>query len=364
MSSAEYRDSPPSPLAGSQTLYDPEKFPDFERLDNDDNLGLRSDGFERREERDRLLDGHDEKRPETVERPKTSSRMALAWMAINTLATIGIVFTNKAIFSDPSVKLVQLSFAAFHFTITWLTLWTISRPPLSLFTPRRASLSDILPLSIAMALNVILPNLSLAFSSVTFYQVARILLTPTVAALNYCLYGATLPQAAIFALIPTCLGVALTSYYDSLPAASASVTTTSPLGVFFAFAGIAASSLYTVWIGSYHRKLNMSSMQLLANQAPVAAFLLLYVIPFVDVFPDWAAVSGPRWFMMLLSGMFASIINISQFFIISQTGAVTSTVVGHVKTCAIVSLGWTMSGRVIMDKAIVGVIIALGGIIT
>lgn len=166
------------------------------------------------------------------------------------------------------------------------------------FTPRRASIRDLLPLSVAMCLNVILPNLSLAFSSVTFYQIARILLTPTVALMNFVLYKATLPRNAILALIPACLGVGMVSYYDSLPTSDSKIKTTSSLGVFFAFTGIFASSLYTVWIASYHRKLQMSSMQLLYNQAPIASFLLLYVIPFVDTFPDWMTVPGNRWLMI------------------------------------------------------------------
>jgi len=301
---------------------------------------------------------------------KTSFRTGLTWMAINTLATIGIVFTNKAIFSDSSLKLAQLSFAAFHFFITWLTLFVISRPAFAFFVPRRASVREILPLSLTMALNVTLPNLSLAFSSVTFYQLARILLTPTVAAMNFVLYRATLPRSAIFALVPACAGVAMVSYYDSLPATAntgnttATVTTTSPIGVIFALAGVFASSLYTVWIASYHRRLNMSSMQLLLNQAPVAAVTLLYVIPFVDVFPPaWAEVPTSRWVMILMSGVFASLINISQFFIVAQTGPVSSTVVGHVKTCTIVALGWIVSGRAVGDRSVLGVFVALGGII-
>lgn len=295
--------------------------------------------------------------------PPSSFRSALIWMVINTLATIGIVFTNKAIFSDPTLKLAQLTFAAFHFFITWLTLFTISRPRFAFFVPRRAAVRDILPLAVAMSLNVILPNLSLAFSSVTFYQVARILLTPTVAAMNFVLYRATLPRNAILSLIPACAGVGMVSYYDSLPTADSSVKTTTGLGVIFAFAGIFASSLYTVWIASYHRKLKMSSMQLLFNQAPVSAFMLLYVIPFVDTFPVWAEVPVNRWVMIMMSGLFASLINISQFFIIAQTGPVSSTVVGHVKTCTIVGLGWITSGRAIGDKSVLGVFVAIGGII-
>lgn len=237
---------------------------------------------------------------ETAAAPKASRLSSFAWMVVNTLATIGIVFTNKAIFSDSSLKLAQLTFAAFHFFVTWLTLYAISRPGLAFFEPRRASYRSIIPLSVAMSLNVILPNLSLAFSSVTFYQLARILLTPVVALLNFALYGARLPRNAVIALIPACVGVGLVSYYDSLPVDDANVKTTSGLGVIFAFTGILASSLYTVWIAYYHRKLAMSSMQLLFNQAPVSAFLLLYVIPFVDTFPNWSEVQLSRWALILM----------------------------------------------------------------
>jgi solute carrier family 35 protein E3 len=236
------------------------------------------------------------------EPPKTSMTAGIVWMAINTLSTVGIVFTNKNIFSDPQWKLCQLTFASFHFFVTFMTLYVLSRPSLAYFVPRRATVRDMIPLSVTMCLNVILPNLSLAFSSVTFYQIARILLTPTVAVMNFVLYRATLPRAAIVSLVPACLGVGMVSYYDSLPQADATIRTTSPLGVLFAFSGIFASSLYTVWIGSYHKKLNMSSMQLLFNQAPIASFMLLYVIPFVDTFPDWLHVPASRWFMILLVG--------------------------------------------------------------
>ncbi|KAK5629700.1 hypothetical protein RRF57_005415 [Xylaria bambusicola] len=169
---------------------------------------------------------------------------------------------------------------------------------------------------------------------------------------------------AIVALVPACVGVSVVSYYDSLPSDNANVKTTSSIGVIFAFCGIFASSLYTVWIKSYQRKLQISSMQLLFNQAPVSAFLLLYVIPFVDTFPTWSQVPFNRWLMILMSGMFAALINLSQFFIVGQTGPVSSTVVGHLKTCLIVALGWITSGRSAGDKSIVGVFVAVGGIIS
>lgn len=44
----------------------------------------------------------------------------------------------------------------------------------------------------------------------------------------------------------------------------------------------------------------MNSMQLLFNQAPLAAFMLLYVIPFVDTFPVWTEVPVNRWVMIMM----------------------------------------------------------------
>ncbi|KAI0971719.1 integral membrane protein [Xylaria arbuscula] len=324
----------------------------------DDGLGRRYEDEEAVLEKD----GMERHAPE----PQTQINVVRAsfWIVVNTLATIGIVFTNKAIFSDPSLKLAQLTFAAFHFFMTWLLLYTLSRPRFAYFAPRRTTIREVIPLSIAMSLNVILPNLSLAYSSITFYQVARILLTPTVATMDYFLYRTTLPGNAILALVPACAGVGVVSYFDSLPSENVNVKTTSSIGVTFAFSGIFASSLYTVWIKSYQRKLQISSMQLLLNQAPVSAFLLLYVIPFIDTFPTWSQVPLNRWLMILMSGMFAALINLSQFFIIGQTGPVSSTVVGHLKTCLIVALGWVTSGRSVGDKSIFGVLVAVGGIIS
>ncbi|KAM4068029.1 eamA-like transporter family protein [Hirsutella rhossiliensis] len=298
-----------------------------------------------------------------LEQSPPSSVKAVFWIVVNTLATVGIVFVNKAIFSDPSWKLCQLAFACFHFMATWLALFVLSRPRFAFFVPRHAPFRKLVPLAMAMCLNVVLPNLSLAFSSVTFYQVARILLTPVVAILNFVLYRATLPRMAIISLIPVCIGVGVVSYYDSLPASDATVKTTSSLGIVFAFSGIFASSLYTIWVGNYHTELKMSSMQLLYNQAPIASLLLVYAIPFCDTLPQWTAVPLSRWLMILLSGVFALLINISQFFIVAQAGAVSSTVVGHLKTCTIVVLGWIVSGRAIGDKSIIGIILAISGIV-
>ncbi|GAB7355743.1 hypothetical protein MBLNU459_g6433t1 [Dothideomycetes sp. NU459] len=288
------------------------------------------------------------------------SRKLMIWMTINIVATIAIVFINKYIFDDPSFRNAQLSFAAFHFFITFGTLHLVSLPRIAFFERRRARVLDALPLAAAMCLNVVLPNLSLAYSSVTFYQTVRVLLTPMVAIINYYLYKTAIPRQAAYTLVPVCIGVAMVTYYDVKPGAN--VTNTSSLGVFFAMSGVLASSIYTLWISYFHKKLEMTSVQLLHNQSLIGAICCMYFVPFVDTLPVLKEVSVGQWTALFLSGVCACLINLSQFVIIAGAGPVASTVVGHAKTLAIVTIGWTVSRRPVSDKSIVGVVVAIVGI--
>ncbi|CZT19258.1 related to integral membrane protein [Ramularia collo-cygni] len=285
--------------------------------------------------------------------------------AVNTVCTALIVFLNKRIFEDASLRHAQVGFAAFHFAITALLLYIISRPQINLFQAKKVDPILILPLALAMIPNVVLPNASLANSSVQFYQVARVLLTPCVAAINYFAYQDEISRKAALTLVPVCLGVAIVSYYDT-----ASTTTneaeekkTTPVGVMFALTGVVASSVYTVLIKSYHKKLDCESNQLLLNQAPLGVLVMLYIIPFSDDVTACKSTSLELWGLILLSGICACLINLSQYAIINEGGPVTSTVVGHFKTCFIVSIGWIVSKKSITDGSVLGVVMAVGGII-
>lgn len=103
-----------------------------------------------------------------------------------------------------------------------------------------------------------------------------------VAIINYIVSNSNMQPMAMLALVPTCLGVYHFSYYDSQSVEGVQVITTTPLDIIYAFLGIIASPLYTIWINTYQRRLQMDSMQLLYNQAPLASIILLYFIPFMD----------------------------------------------------------------------------------
>lgn len=207
---------------------------------------------------------------------------------------------NKRIFETESLRHAQVTFAAFHFIVTSALLYILSRPAISLFQAKRVSLIQIIPLALAMIFNVVLQNASLAYSTIQFYQIVRTLLTPCVAMLNYALHRITISARIALTLVPICLGVAVVSYFDTLADGVDDAKRTTMLGAAFAFSGVLASAVYTLWIVKYHKALECSSQQLLLNQAPVSVLLMMFIIPFSDNTTGWLEVTTPTWILICL----------------------------------------------------------------
>lgn len=207
---------------------------------------------------------------------------------------------NKAIFDDPAFRNCQCAFAAFHFFVTAFTLYVLSRPFFGLFVPMHLRIRTMLPLASAMCLNIVLMNVSLAISTITFYQIARILLTPATVLLNFLFYRKTIPRNATLSLIPMCIGVGIITYYEPKPGTGSKVASVGFVTVAVAVISVFASAVYTVWISYYQRKYDINGFQLLYNQAPIGGVMLLYVIPWTDKFPAFDIVPGHKWAMILL----------------------------------------------------------------
>ncbi|KAK5172142.1 uncharacterized protein LTR77_003780 [Saxophila tyrrhenica] len=242
----------------------------------------------------------EESHPSTPPKERTSLGPRF-WLSagINTGATAAIIFVNKHIFETQSLRHAQVTFAAFHFAVTSALLFLVSRPSIAMFSPKRVHILRILPLALGMIFNVVLPNASLAYSSIQFYQIMRVLVTPCVCALNFMLLGQATPRVAAATLVPVCVGVGFMSYFDTVPTGGAQTRGTTPLGVVFAFAGVFATAVYTVWIKKYHAALECTSMQLLLNQAQVSVLAMLYIVPFADDVTVWHDVGGSTILLIL-----------------------------------------------------------------
>lgn len=121
--------------------------------------------------------------------------------------------------------------------------------------------------------------------------------TPVVALLQYLIFGKTISGLTIIALTSACMGVALTN--------SNAVGTTT-LGASLAVAAFTVTAFYQVWIGKKIKDFNVSSPQLLLNQAPIAVLLLAFLVPFFDTMPSVETIPGDTLIALFLSGLAAA----------------------------------------------------------
>jgi solute carrier family 35 protein E3 len=84
---------------------------------------------------------------------------------------------------------------------------------------------------------------------------------------------------------------------------AAGVTT---LGASIAVAAFTVTAFYQVWIGKKIRDFNVSSPQLLLNQAPISVLLLAVLVPFFDTMPNFEKIPRDTMIALFLSGLAAA----------------------------------------------------------
>ncbi|KXT05528.1 hypothetical protein AC578_3710 [Pseudocercospora eumusae] len=275
------------------------------------------------------------------------------WVAMNTIATIVIVFMNKYTLSDPQLRKSQILIAIWHFAATFLVLLlSATYRRFRLFTAIRLPILQVLPLSAFFAAFLILNNLSLANNPVGFYQLSKILTTPCVVLVNFALFRKYISQEKLIAVLVTCVGVGLVSVQS---------VKSNFFGTVVACAAFTTTACYQIWIGKKMEDLEVDAPQLLLNQCATAVWLLIPVSYAFDVFPDFSTIPAQTLMFLFGGGIVASFLNLSQFMIIGRTSALTFNIVSNVKMLAILALGWYSEGKVFSPVDTVGVILALAG---
>lgn len=174
-----------------------------------------------------------------------------------------------------------------HFTATFFILYVASDRRWRMFTPVRLPVAKVLPLSGFFAAFLILSNLSLATNPVGFYQLSKILTTPTVVFINLVFFSKQISQHRLAAVLVTCLGVALVSV-DSFR--------TNLTGTVVACASFATTACYQIWIGERIVELDVDAPQLLLNQSATAVLILIPVCLLLDTIPDFCECFGDGYY--------------------------------------------------------------------
>lgn len=139
-------------------------------------------------------------------------------------------------------------------------------------------------------------------------------------------------------------------------------------GFICACVAVLSTSLQQISIGSLQKKYSIGSFELLSKTAPIQACSLLVLGPFCDFYLtgnlllDYKYSSGAIFFI-LLSCSLAVFCNVSQYLCIGRFSAVSFQVLGHMKTVCVLTLGWLLFDSALTLKNILGMLVAIAGMV-
>ncbi|KPA83343.1 hypothetical protein ABB37_02996 [Leptomonas pyrrhocoris] len=275
-------------------------------------------------------------------------------LLLNITSSIGVIIVNKKlVFMEAGFRFSTV-LTIIHFIMTFAGCVFFAYG-LRLFTPRRLSIRQVLPISCAFCGYVVFNNLSLLTNSVSVYQVLKILCTPIIVGIERIYYGKREKASTLLSLIPVCLGVGVTFYSDS---------DVNFVGTMWAGLAIIANSLYTIWGKTKQQELNAQPMQLLIYQAPISAAMLLFAAVPLDGYDNLAAysVSFTTVWTVLLSCVFAFGVNFSFFLFVGKTSPLTVNVVGYLKTSLVFFLDFIFVSADVSPQKVVGIFLTLVGL--
>ncbi|KAK4535733.1 hypothetical protein CDCA_CDCA06G1758 [Cyanidium caldarium] len=279
-------------------------------------------------------------------------------MALNFCSSILIVVTNKYAMDHLEFHF-GTTLTLFHFLCT-AALLALCAHGLRLFSVKPCDLRKVAKLAAGGAGFVVLTNLSLQHNSVGFYQVMKVMTTPTIVFLEAVIYHKHLENDLKLALAPVCLGVIITTVTDfrlNLP------------GTLIAMAGVVVTSFYQIWSGTLQRSLNLSALELQYYASPLSA---LFLVPCVPLFDNWRLRDPESIFtydfspysllVIGVTGALAFLVNVSIFLVIGKTSPVTYNVLGHAKTAVIITSDFLFFGRPANFQNAFGVVLTMLGV--
>ena len=199
-------------------------------------------------------------------------------------------------------------------------------------------------------------NLSLAHNSIGVYQLSKLACIPIIIVVEYVLYHTTVALSKLVAVAVIVVGVGMASVND---------VTVDLVGVLLAAVAVAFTATGLILCSHYQKDLECSAMQLLHNTCPLVTIGMLTCIPFFHDAHQLAQVefSAPLVARIFGSCVLALGVNASNFLLLGQISPLAYQVLGHLKTSVILILGFVVFHYQYNAKAIVGAVLALGGVV-
>ena len=274
----------------------------------------------------------------------------------NVLSSVGLVLINKYLFARLHYEyMVVLS--GYHFIFTWLSCTVMMR--MGVFQYKPAPVKSVLPLCIGSVGSVAFMNLNLAYNSVGFYQLSKLLCIPATLFIQAYYFNKSTSTAVKQSLVFILLGVCIATVTD---------IELNFVGSVFAFVAVISTTLAQIYTNTKQSELGLDAMQLLYHASPYTGMGMFLLAPLLE------NITGPKGLLsyqhsvvsvstVLLTCILAVAVNASNYFVIGRTSPVTYQVVGHLKTCLILVLGFVVFHYQPYLYNIVGIVIAVGGMV-
>ncbi|CDF35525.1 similar to glucose-6-phosphate/phosphate translocator [Chondrus crispus] len=278
-------------------------------------------------------------------------------MCLNFGSSVSLVVLNKVVMDNHGFKFAA-TLTFFHLVCTFLLLRLAAA--LGIFEIKRLPVRDVAKLAAGTMGFITFTNLSLQHNSVGFYQVMKVMTTPTVVIIEALLYQKYLENTLRLSLVPVCLGVIITTVTDFR---------LNAVGAGYAIAGVIVTSFYQIWSGTLQRSLDCNALQLQAYVAPLAA---LFILPFVPLLDNWSTNDLESiWYynfapnnlsLISVTGFFGFLVNISIFLVIGRSSPLSYNILGHCKTVVVLLSDYVLFHRPFTFKSSFGIILTLIGV--
>ncbi|KAM7471013.1 hypothetical protein LguiA_009196 [Lonicera macranthoides] len=293
-----------------------------------------------------------------MEKVKSSGVSDVGAWAMNVVSSVGIIMANKQLMSpDGYAFSFATTLTGLHFSLTALVGFLSNAAGYS--TSKHVPLWELLWFSVVANMSITGMNLSLMLNSVGFYQISKLSMIPVVCIMEWILHSKHYSREVKIAVAVVVVGVGVCTVTD---------VKVNAKGFLCACVAILSTSLQQISIGSLQAKYSVGSFELLSKTAPIQAASLLLFGPFIDYYLSGHFVSNYNfssgaYFFILLSCSLAVFCNISQYLCIGRFSATSFQVLGHMKTVCVLILGWLLFDSQLTMKNILGMALAVVGMV-
>ncbi|XP_002972897.2 UDP-xylose transporter 2 [Selaginella moellendorffii] len=275
-------------------------------------------------------------------------------LALSVVSAVAIVICNKALISNLGFNFAT-TLSSWHLVITYCSLQIANW--LNFFQQKHINMRVVMAFGVLNASSIAFLNLSLGYNSVGFYQMTKLAIIPCTVILETIFLGKHFSHRIQLSLVILLGGVAVATVTD---------LQLNFQGTVLSLFAILTTCIAQIMTNTIQKGYKVSSTQLLFQSCPYQVTTLILMGPIFDFALTkqnvFAFEYNPKVVMFIvLSCLIAVSVNFSTFLVIGRTSPVSYQVLGHLKTCLILTFGYVVLKTPFSWRNISGILVAVIG---